>query len=74
MALEIQYIIDEKGQKTSVLVPIKKWEELNEDIRRIKNKLRILTGIEKGLNEVKNARKSRKELQTLKDFLNESNG
>lgn len=34
------------------------------------NKRRILTGIQKAIEEVAEAKKSGKKLQTLKDFLN----
>lgn len=65
-------MIDEKGEKTSVLVPLKTWEKINEDYNKLQNKLMVLTGIKEGFNEVKEARKSGKKLQTLKDFLHES--
>lgn len=66
-------MIDENGEKTSVLVPIKTWEKINQDYSRLQNKLKVLTGIREGLNEVKEAKRSGKGLQTLKDFLRESN-
>ena len=66
-------MIDEKGEKTSVLVPLKTWERMNQEYNKLQNKLKVLTGIKEGINEVKEARKSGKKLQTLKDFLRESN-
>ncbi|MEO7046910.1 MAG: hypothetical protein ABI091_16530 [Ferruginibacter sp.] len=66
-------MINEKGEKTSVLVPIKTWERINQDYNKLQNKLKVLTGIKEGFNEVKEAAKSGKKLQTLKDFLRESN-
>jgi hypothetical protein len=59
--------------KTSVLVPLKTWEKINQDYSKLQNKLKILTGIKDGLTEVEDAKKSGKKLQTLKDFLRESN-
>ena len=73
MASALKYMIDEKGHKISVLVPLKTWERINQEYNKLQNKLKILTGIKEGLNEVKEARKSGKKLQTLKDFLRESN-
>jgi hypothetical protein len=73
MATALKYIVDEKGDKTSVLVPIKTWEKVNDDFIKIQNKLRILTGIKSSLSEIKEARRSGKKLQTLNNFLNESN-
>ena len=72
MATPLQYIIDDEGQKTSVVVPVKKWKELNQRYEQLFNKVQILTGIQEARKEVAQARKTGKELQTLADFLNES--
>jgi hypothetical protein len=73
MASGLKYMIDENGDKTSVLVPLKTWEKINQDYSKLQNKLKVLTGIKEGLTEIKAAKKSGKKLQTLKDFLRESN-
>jgi hypothetical protein len=72
MTSALKYMVDEKGEKTSVLVPLKTWEKINQDYHKLQNKLNVLTGIKDGLNEVRDAKKSGKKLQTLKDFLRES--
>lgn len=66
-------MVDEKGVKTSVLVPIKTWQKINEDYSKLQNKIDVLTGIKRGFVEIKEAKKSGKKLQALKDFLRESN-
>ena len=73
MASALKYIVDENGEKTSVLVPLKTWEKINQDYYKLQNKLKVLIGIKEGLAEVRDAKKSGKKLQTLKDFLRESN-
>ena len=73
MASALKYIVDENGDKTSVLVPLKTWEKINQDYYKLQNKLKVLTGIKEGLAEVRYPKKSGKKLQTLKDFLRESN-
>jgi hypothetical protein len=73
MASALKYMVDEKGDKTSVLVPIRNWEKINKEYSKLQNKLMVFTDIKQGLLEVKEARKSGKKLQTLKDFLRESN-
>jgi len=65
----LKYIVDESGQKTSVLVPVKVWEDLNTNYQKLQNKLSVFNSIKEGLKEVKTARKTRRNLQTLKDFL-----
>ena len=74
MSTALKYIVDEKGHKTSVLVPVKTWENLNEKYKKLDKKLSILTGIQNGINEVKDAGTNGKSLQSLSDFLSESNG
>lgn len=73
MAEALKYMIDENGDRTSVLVPIRTWEKINQEYAKLQNKLTVFTGINEGLAEIKEAKKSGKKLQTLKDFLRESN-
>ncbi len=65
----LKYIVDDSGHKTSVLVPVKVWEDLNANYQKIQKKLNILNGISEGLNEVRRAKKTGRKLQTLKEFL-----
>lgn len=69
MPSALKYIVDESGYKTSVLVPVKVWEDLNANYQKLQNKLAVLGGIREGLNEVQASRKTSRKLQTLKDFL-----
>ncbi len=69
MPNSLKFIIDEKGNKTSVLVPVKVWEDLNFNYQKLQNKLSVFKSIQEGLQEVRQARKTGKKLQTLKDFL-----
>jgi uncharacterized protein YpuA (DUF1002 family) len=73
MASALKYMIDENGDKTSVLVPIRTWEKINKEYTKLQNKLKVFTDSKEGILEVKEARKTGKKLQTLKDFLRESN-
>jgi hypothetical protein len=73
MAGALKYMVDEKGDKTSVLVPLKTWKKINEDYVKLQNKLNLFLGIKNGLTEIKEAKRTGKKLQTLKDFLRESN-
>ena len=73
MSTALKYIVDDSGRKTSVLVPVKTWNELNEKYKKLNKKLAILTGIQQGITEVKEHRSKGTSLQTLSDFLSESN-
>lgn len=69
----VQYIVDNEGVKTSVIIPYKKWQKINDDYSKIQNKLKVFIAIQDGMREIKNARKHGRKMQTLSDFLNESN-
>lgn len=73
MADSLRYMVDENGDTTSVLVPLRTWQKINQQNTLLQKKIKVLTGIQSGLKEVVEARKSGKKLQTLKDFLCESN-
>ena len=68
----MQYIVDDRGNKTSVIVPYDKWAKLNEDYHKLQNKLNVFVSIQEGLGEIKASKKQGETLQTLSDFLNES--
>ncbi len=65
----LKYIVDDSGHKSSVLVPLKIWKNLNTNYAKLQKKLDILNGINEGLSEVRQAKKTGRKLQTLKDFL-----
>ncbi len=71
MASALKYVIDDNGHKTSVLVPVKTWEDLNEKYKKLHKKLAVLTGIQEGLQEVRESKTNGNKLQTLTDFLSE---
>ena len=66
-------MIDERGDKTSVIVPLKTWHKMQADLAKLQNKLDVLTGIKNALVEVKHAGRSGKKLQSLNSFLREGN-
>jgi hypothetical protein len=72
MSSAIKYMVDEKGQKTSVLVPIKTWAKINDDYQKLQNKLKVFVGIKSAFSEIKKAKATGKQLQTLKDYLSEN--
>jgi hypothetical protein len=65
----LKHIVDNSGHRTSALVPVKTWEDLNANYQKLQKKLEILNSISEGLIEVSQAKKTGRKLQTLKDFL-----
>lgn len=68
-----QYIVDNRGVKTSVIVPYDEWEKITTDYLKLQKKLEVFLAIQDGVGELKTAKKQNKKLQTLSDFLNERN-
>ena len=71
MAMPVQYIIDNEGNKVSAVIPFMEWESVTDKYRKLQNKLNILLGIQESMHEIRTARKKNKKLQTLDSFLNE---
>lgn len=69
----MQYIVDDNGVKTSVIVPFDQWEKINADYQKLQNKLKVFLSIREGIAEINASKKQGNKLQTLSDFLNESN-
>jgi phage pi2 protein 07 len=69
--LNLNYITDISGNQIAVQIPINDWLVFQKEYQEIKRKLEILQGIKDALNEVHKARKEKRNLQTLTDFLNE---
>jgi hypothetical protein len=73
MSGALKYMVDEKGDKTSVLVPLKTWQRINQENINLQKKIQVLMGIQAGLIAIKAASRSGKKLPTLNNFLRESN-
>ena len=69
----VQFIVDNQGIKTSVIVPLDQWEKINSDYKKLQNKLELFLAIKDGMVELQTVKSEGKELQSLSDFLNESN-
>ncbi len=51
------------GSELRFVVPLKMWNELNDNYRKLQEKLSVFQGIQEGLAEVKRARKTGEELR-----------
>jgi hypothetical protein len=72
MPLQLQFITDAAGNKTAVVISYKEWMGFERKYQKLLTKLEVLDTIRKGIKEVKKARQSGADLQTLEDFLNEN--
>ncbi len=62
--------MSDRGEKTSVVISLKEWKEINDNYQKLIKKVEVFTGIAEAIKEIKLARKGGKKLQLLKDFLN----
>jgi hypothetical protein len=69
MTYKVQYILDEKGEKSSVVLSIKQWELMQRKLR----KQEILLGLKSAFKEIKEAKEKGLKLQSLSDFIDECN-
>jgi hypothetical protein len=70
--MDINYVIDEKGNHSAVIVPIRQWENFMSRFSKMKNKLEVLTGLEEAVDEVNSIKKGKKQPKSLTDFLDEN--
>jgi prevent-host-death family protein len=71
-AMNVQYIVNEKGKQTAVVVPIDEWRELKATHEKLLNKLAVLDGLQDALEEVQEIKQGKRNKgRTLGEFLNE---
>jgi prevent-host-death family protein len=71
MQKSLKYIINKNGKPTSVIIPIKHWKKITKDYTKLENKTKLLSGLKEALTEVHQAKKAKKNLQSLQEFLSE---
>lgn len=66
----LQYSTDKQGHKV-VLIPVKKWETIQQKLDLLNSKRLFIEGIVEAFWEIKLHMTGKKKLQSAKDFLNE---
>jgi hypothetical protein len=72
--MDLQYIIDENGQKNGVQLPMKDWKQIEKDLEelsRLRNKKRFMAELAEAVKEIKQIKEGKKQARTVEDFLNE---
>lgn len=72
--MPLQYLSDNKGNTTAVLVPIEQWQQITklfEQTETNPTKKKLHKGIKDALQEVKLIETGKKKATTLKAFLDE---
>ncbi len=68
--MTLQYVTNTEGVPVAVRIPLLEWEKLMQELGELRRKIEVLQGIKEGIIEVRKARKEKRKLQTLTDFLN----
>jgi hypothetical protein len=71
MSAALKYIVNSKGDKISVIVPIKTWQKINKDFTKLQQKNKLTANLKEAFEEIRESKRTGKKMQTLKEFLNE---
>ena len=71
MKFDIRYLSDSEGKTQSVQLPLTDWEKLLAKLNKYEQTLKIKSDLKQAFAQVAQLRKSKREKQTLNDFLNE---
>lgn len=77
--MHLQYISNQKGKRTAVVIPIKEWEKMkrqynlpqDEDDEEPLTKEKLVENIREALEEVKLAKEGKIKLKSARELLNE---
>jgi len=72
--MNLQFIIDKKGHKSAVQLPMKDWEQIQKDLdelERLRNKKLFMTELAEAVEEMKLIKEGKKQARNAEDFLNE---
>ena len=72
MTYKLQYISDQNGETTAVVIPIKDWLEFQKEHNKLQQIAKLKTGLKNALSEFEAIRKGKKKAVTLSEFLNEN--
>lgn len=71
MNLHIQYLTDETGGKTAVLIPLQEWQQLLAEYNHLKQCATLKKGISDAFQEIREIESGKKPFVTLEEFLQE---
>lgn len=72
--MDLQYIVDTKGQKRAVQLPLKKWNKIQKDLEeleRLRNKKQFMAELAEAVEEMKLIMAGKAQARNAEDFLNE---
>ena len=70
-SMDIRYVTDTVGKRKEVIVPYQTWTRITGELEELREKQKILFGLQQACREIKKQEKGELEEQTLDEFLNE---
>lgn len=70
-SINIKYVTDKVGRRKEVIVPYETWTDITEELEALREKQKILLGLQQACKEVKEQEKGTLKEQTLDEFLDE---
>jgi hypothetical protein len=71
VANNIKYITDISGKRKEVIIPYQIWKSITEELESLKEKQKILLGLQQACKEIKKQKRGKLKEQTLDDFIDE---
>jgi len=68
--IPIQYLSNEKGTKTAVLIPYEEWKVLKKDYIKLRQYQALKNELKEGFLDIKKIEKGKSKEVTLSEFLN----
>ncbi|MEA3445132.1 MAG: hypothetical protein U9R19_10455 [Bacteroidota bacterium] len=72
--LNIQYLIDEKGRKHGIQLPMHDWQQIQKDLNelvRLRNKKLFMSELAEAVEEMKQIKEGKIQARNAEDFINE---
>ncbi|TAH29053.1 MAG: hypothetical protein EAZ06_08075 [Cytophagales bacterium] len=66
----LQFLTNNKGEKVAVQIPIAEWDALNQKLKHLEQFEQLKEGFKSAFREWEQIKQGKKEIVTLKDFLN----
>lgn len=68
---KIRYITDMSGKRKEVIVPYQTWNRITRELETMREKQKILLGLQQACREIKKQENGQLKEQTLDEFLDE---
>lgn len=69
--IHIQYVTNEKGEKTAVLIPLEEWKKIRKDLTEFFEYRSLKKKLKTAFKEVKEIQGDKKRKVSLNEFLND---